>query len=305
MQYSEILGLSPKQVLFQLLRQHSRFDEKGVTIDKVTIGEAKVTTANSRNAEVTVYPTPGSGLVNPITVYYNRLDLGTLGTNADNTYRWPLYVESDDGFIKVSDLLSLIASTYGIVLAKEDIVDATIDSVSVPRIFDVVPTGSNAVWFGVLPFEILVGSKDLNLLIRNTIMDGLHYLSDDVTRVQGPVVSYTWFLPKDALLKDGKLPDDGKVLQVGDVYAEQLAAVMNDAGLGLIDEIEGTTDGDKWVVSDTPSAFNLKDAVVRTDIGFLNELPFGIRADAGRVVAIALSESNTFIGGYITLYEAA
>lgn len=40
MEYSEILGLESKEILFRLIRKHSDFDARGVTLDKLVIGEA-------------------------------------------------------------------------------------------------------------------------------------------------------------------------------------------------------------------------------------------------------------------------
>lgn len=59
MEYSEILGLESKEILFRLIRKHSDFDARGVTLDKLIIGEASESTGYKRNSKLTVHPPAG------------------------------------------------------------------------------------------------------------------------------------------------------------------------------------------------------------------------------------------------------
>lgn len=303
MQYSEILGLNPQQILFELVKRHSTFEQRGIGLDKLVIGPSSETTAHSKNTLLVVSPSPGSGLVNPVTVYYNRLDFSKLSVYQGSTQRWPLYVDNADNVLRVSDLLGLIAETYGIVLNPTDIIDVVIDKDTYPYRCEVVPTANNQVWVGVLPIILMVGSNDLNILIRNNVLESLSYTSDDTSRVQGPLVSYSWFVKTGELMDGVALPADGKVLTVGDAYAQKLVAAMNRAGLGLYGELQNAGPEDTWMLSDTASKLNIADAVVVSDPAKIAALPFALRTDASRTVVLQLSDKSRLIGGCITLYE--
>lgn len=303
MQYSEILGLNPQQILFELVKRHSTFEERGIGLDKLVIGPSSESTAHSKNTMLVVSPSPGSGLVNPVTVYYNRLDFSKLSVYQGSAQRWPLYVDNADNVMRVSDLLGAIAETYGIVLNPTDIIDVVIDKDTYPYRCEVVPTTNNQVWVGVLPIVLMVGSNDLNDLIRNNVLESLNYVSDDTSRVQGPLVSYDWFVNSGDLMDGAILPEDGKILTVWDAYAKKLVAAMNRARLGLTGDLQGAGPEDVWMLSDTASKLNIADAVVISDPTKIAALPFALRTDASRAVVLQLSDKCRLIGGCITLYE--
>lgn len=303
MQYNEILGLNPQQILYELVKRHSTFEQRGVGLDKLVIGPSSESTAHSKNTLLIVSPSPGSGLVNPVTVYYNRLDFSKLSVYQGSSQRWPLYVDNADNYKRVTDILGLVAETYGIVLDPSDIVDDLINKDGYPFRCEVVPTRANQVWTGVLPIAIMVGGSDLNAIIRNNVLESIQYTSDDTSRVQGPLVSYSWFAEPGELLDTVAMPTDGKVLSVNDAYAQKLLAVLNKHEFGKHGELQSVAPNDIWVLSDIASKLNIADAVVITDPKKIAALPFAVRTDARRVLVLQLSDKCRLIGGCVTIYE--
>lgn len=301
MEYSEILGLESKEILFRLIRKHSDFDARGVTLDKLVIGEASESTGYKRNSKLTVHPQPGSGLVNSVDIYYNRVDLGKLGIWPGGQHRWPIEIETLDTLTKVSEILPVLASTYGILLNKTEIVDADLDKSKSPIHVAITPKPGNQVWVGQLLVELTSGHNDLNNLIRNNMLAGLNYLIDrDSDKLPGAIVSYNWFVSAGVLAS----LTDGYTLTSGDTQSEALIAEMNMLQLGLSEEIDGLTANDRWVLSATPGPLNLQNARVIADPEHFKTLPFGVRTDARKAVVLQLSVMNTLIDGYLTLYVA-
>ncbi|EIP0347882.1 hypothetical protein LRN42_000244 [Shigella sonnei] len=299
MEYSEILGLESKEILFRLIRKHSDFDARGVTLDKLVIGEASESTGYKRNSMLTVHPQPGSGLVNSVDIYYNRIDLSKLGIWSGGQHRWPIEIETLDTLTKVSEILPVLASTYGILLSKTEIVDADLDKSRQPTQVVITPKPGNQVWIGQLLVELTSGHNDLNNLIRNNMLAGLNYIIDrDSDKLPGAIVSYNWFV-SDAVLT---ALTDGYTLTSGDVHSEALIAEMNALKLGLSEEIDGLTVNDRWVLSAIPGSLNLQNAKVITDPEHFKTLPFGVRTDVSKAVVLQLSVMNTLIEGYLTLY---
>ena len=294
MEYSEILGLESKEILFRLIRKHSDFDARGVTLDKLVIGEASESTGYKRSSKLTVHPQPGSGLVNSVDIYYNRIDLSKLGIWSGGQHRWPIEIETLDS-------LPVLASTYGILLNKTEIVDADLDKSKSPIHVAITPKPGNQVWVGQLLVELTSGRNDLNNLIRNNMLAGLNYLIDrDSDKLPGAIVSYNWFVSAGVLAS----LTDGYTLTSGDTQSEALIAEMNALQLGLSEEIDGLTTDDLWVLSAIPGPLNLQNAKVITDPEHFKALPFGVRTDVSKAVVLQLSVMNTLIDGYLTLYAA-
>lgn len=294
MEYNEILGLPPKEILFRLLRKHSDFDARGVTLDKLTFGDAVVSDAFNRDTALPVHPQPGSGLVNSVTVYYNRINLSKLGNQV-----WPLEIETLASMRKITEVLPTLASTYGIMLEANDIVDGDLDQSTYPVQVTITPKPGNPVWTGTMQLEIGSGRFDLNNLVRNNILTGLHYLQGrDSDKLPGPLISYNWFVPAEAVAG----LTDGFVLTQGNNIAEGLITALNLYQIGLMNEMEGITQQDEWVLSGTPSALNLQNAEVIADTAKFASLPFGVRTDVSQAYVLQLSVMNTLIDGYLTLY---
>ncbi|ECN7988337.1 hypothetical protein ZJ33_02205 [Salmonella enterica subsp. enterica serovar Corvallis] len=301
MEYSEILGLESKEILFRLIRKHSDFDARGVTLDKLVIGEASESTGYKRNSKLTVHPQPGSGLVNSVDIYYNRIDLGKLGTWSGGQHHWPIEIETLDALTKVSEILPVLASTYGILLNKTEIVDADLDKSRSPIQVVITPKPGNQVWVGQLLVELTSGHNDLNNLVRNNMLAGLNYIIDrDSSKLPGAIVSYNWFVSAGVLAS----LTDGYTLTSGDTQSEALIAEMNTLQLGLSEEIDGLMVNDRWVLSAMPGPLNLQNARVIADPEQFKTLPFGVRTDVSKAVVLQLSVMNTLIDGYLTLYVA-
>lgn len=248
-----------------------------------------------------MHPQPGSGLVNSVDIYYNRVDLGKLGIWPGGQHRWPIEIETLDTLTKVSEILPVLASTYGILLNKTEIVDADLDKSKSPIHVAITPKPGNQVWVGQLLVELTSGHNDLNNLIRNNMLAGLNYLIDrDSDKLPGAIVSYNWFMSDDVLAS----LTDGYTLTSGDTQSEALIAEMNALQLGLSEEIDGLTTNDRWVLSATPGPLNLQNAKVIADPEHFKTLPFGVRTDARKAVVLQLSVMNTLIDGYLTLYVA-
>ncbi|MGG7282390.1 hypothetical protein, partial [Escherichia coli] len=108
-------------------------------------------------------------------------------------HHWPIEIETLDALTKVSEILPVLASTYGILLNKTDIVDADLDKSRSPIQVAITPKPGNQVWVGQLLVELTSGHNDLNNLVRNNMLAGLNYIIDrDSSKLPGAIVSYNW-----------------------------------------------------------------------------------------------------------------
>lgn len=296
MQYDEILGLPTKTIFFELLRKHSAFDQERVTLERLRFGDALVSNGHSRNSRCFAYPEAGSGLVNPIEVFYDRISLSKLADVTED-YRWPILLKApDDGLITNADLLDKIAHTYGLLLNAGDVVISAIDKTCYPWEVAIEAKEGNPVWTDVLPVAIFTSDNDLKQIIRSDTLNSLYYPSDALTKAQAPILSFNWVVASE------ELPEapSGTVLAEGQAFTTAVLELLNRYKFGIQGELEGHPTG-RWIVAPIGSAFNLAGSVVvdpETTV-----LRFPLRHDLKKVLVIQLGEKCTLLGGCITLYE--
>lgn len=119
------------------------------TVGQLTLGNPVATTTEGRNTEVTVGVTSGP-LVNQITkALYNRLNLSTLFQKMDKNI-----VDTQAGFVSISEVLPYLESTFDILIQPTDIVDGPVGTGPYPKSFTIQAANNSFTYLGNVIFNL-------------------------------------------------------------------------------------------------------------------------------------------------------
>lgn len=166
---------TPKEILFSVITKTNGYP---MSTDKFSLGIPQIVNVTSPHGKllttaIEVAAIPGKGGRGKTIVYYNRIDLASV--NANNDFLIPA-----GNYTKVSDLLDVINHHYGVVIAKEDILDE-----AVPVFSGTDPTAVLPVTLVASPYSLLFSGKtrflierpdiDISLLIPNQYLTDIRF----------------------------------------------------------------------------------------------------------------------------------
>lgn len=145
--------------------------DSNVTLSVPTDG-----TFGDKNTQVTITAIAEEGYKGSVDVTYDRLDIGTLFSDASITPT----VEGD-GFADAAALLSAINSQYGLNLSADDIQNDDLSAQTYPSTYTLTIAAGSLAYIGTVDVSLPGVQTDLNSAVTTTALDGLTPPSGGIT----------------------------------------------------------------------------------------------------------------------------
>jgi hypothetical protein len=130
----------------------------------------------TKNTRVTVTGLPFSGIIGTVEINYNRIDLNTIPGIGSRVFY------ADETHTKISDIIPIINSTYGVNLTPADYVNGylmTPDDLITEVDFVIRAAEKSLVYVGVLELKLRIapaaGDIELGLVLTSRYLHGFTY----------------------------------------------------------------------------------------------------------------------------------
>ena len=250
--------------------------------DDLSFGVPEVNTdGNGRDTKILIKSANLIKYTGEVTAYYNRLSIPLLFKNIS-----PVLLKSTiPASAKTArDVVPLVNAKYGTTFEPEDIVPTpfTLDNPPVDLAF--TATVESLAYKGSVTVVLAADGSNLPDVFTVTLLNGLDYPNNDVTKGQAAVYSYRF-------VATGTDAATAITYTVGDVATEALRIIL------------AKLSGDSWIINSNAGDFNLSGATVVYN-GAIANRPAAVPNNPAytNVLVIQLGNLCANFGGLVTIW---
>ena len=250
--------------------------------DDLSFGVPEVNdSGNGRDTKITIASANPSKYTGEVVAYYNRLSIPLLFKNISPVLQKSVIPAEAT---TARDLVSLINAKYGTTFEPEDIVTTPFTLDNPPVDLSFTATAESLAYKGSTVVVLAADGKPLPDVFPVTLLSGLDYPNNDITKGQASIYSYRLAaINNDAVAVAG--------YTVGDMATESLRQLLVKLS------------GDAWVINGNAGDFNLSAATVVYN-GLVSARPAAVPNNANytNVLVVQLGALCNNFGGLLTIW---